>query len=112
MTTVVALVDLVPRRFFGAKPSYYVEADLVGNPMHSAILNSRGRITIPAHVRDSLGLKSGDKVHFFELPDGQFALVAAIHSVQSLKGMIRKPRVPVSVADMNAAIAARAADAS
>jgi AbrB family looped-hinge helix DNA binding protein len=80
--------------------------------MPSAILRSRGRITILTQVRDSLGLKPGDRVHFFEISDGQFAMVAAIHSVQSLKGMIRKPRVPVSVADMNAAIITRGADAS
>ncbi|MHA6140940.1 AbrB/MazE/SpoVT family DNA-binding domain-containing protein [Pseudomonas mohnii] len=78
--------------------------------MSSAILRSRGRITIPAQVRDSLGLKPGDRVHFFEIFEGQFAMIAAIHSVQSLKGMIRKPRVTVSVDDMNAAIAAQGAD--
>ena len=77
--------------------------------MSSAILRSRGRITIPAQIRDTLGLKPGDRVHFFEISEGQFAIIAAIHSVQSLKGMIRKPRVPVSVEDMNAAIAARGA---
>jgi AbrB family looped-hinge helix DNA binding protein len=52
----------------------------------SAILRSRGRITILTQVRDSLGLKPGDRVHFFEISDGQFAMVAAIHSVQSLNG--------------------------
>jgi AbrB family looped-hinge helix DNA binding protein len=79
--------------------------------MPSATLGSRGRITVSAQVRDSLGLKPGDRVHFFEISEGQFAIVAAIHSVQSLKGMIRKPRVPVSVEDMNSAIAARGAEA-
>ena len=78
--------------------------------MPSATLTSRGRITIPAQVRDSLGLKPGDRVHFFEMSDGQLAMVAATHSVQSLKGMIRKPRVAVSVEDMNSAIAAQGAD--
>lgn len=78
--------------------------------MPSAILRSRGRITIPAQVRDSLGLKPGDRVHFFEMSDGQLAMVAATHSLQSLKGMIRKPRVTVSVEDMNTAIAAQGAD--
>ena len=79
--------------------------------MPSATLRSRGRITIPAKVRDSLGLKPGDRVHFLEMPDGQFAMVAANHAVQSLKGMIRKPIRPVSLEDMNAAIAAQDADA-
>jgi len=79
--------------------------------MPSATLLSRGRITIRAQVRDSLGLKPRDRVYFFEMSDGQFAMVAATHPVQSLKGMIRKPRVAVSVEDMNAAIAAKNADA-
>ena len=78
--------------------------------MPSAILRSLGRITIPAQVRYSLGLKPGDRVHFFEMSDGQLAMVAATHSVQSLKGMIRKPRSLVSIEDMNAAIAAKGAD--
>ena len=79
--------------------------------MPSAILRSRGRITIPAQVRTSLGLRSGDRVEFVEIEAGLFAIRAATHSVQCLKGMIRKPRVPVSVEDMNAAIAAIGADA-
>jgi AbrB family looped-hinge helix DNA binding protein len=78
--------------------------------MVTATVFSKGRITIPLQVRDSLGLKPGDRVHFLEISEGQFAMVAATHPVQSLKGMIRKPRVPVSVEDMNAAIAARGAD--
>lgn len=71
--------------------------------MPSATLRSRGRITIPAQVRTSLGLRSGDTVEFVEIEVGLFAIRAATHAVQSLKGMIRKPNVPVSVEDMNAA---------
>jgi AbrB family looped-hinge helix DNA binding protein len=45
--------------------------------MPSAILRSGGRIAIPAHVRDSLGLNPGDRVDLFEVSDGQFAMGAA-----------------------------------
>lgn len=79
--------------------------------MATAIVSSKGQITIPVEVRAALGLKPGDRVEFIEFDVGLFAIRAATHSVQSLKGMIRKPRVPVSVEDMNAAIAARGADA-
>lgn len=78
--------------------------------MPSATLRSRGRTTIPAQVWTYLGLRSGDRVEFVEIEAGLFAIRAATYSVQSLKVMIRKPRVTVSVEDMNAAIAARGAD--
>lgn len=75
--------------------------------MATATLSSKGQITIPVQVRASLGLQPGDRVEFVEFEDGQFAIRAATHSVQSIKGIIRKPRVAVSIEDMNAAIARR-----
>ena len=79
--------------------------------MPFATLTSRDRITIPAQVRVSLGMRSGERIEFVEIEVGQFAIRAATHSVQSLKGIIRKPTVAVSIEDMNAAIAAKGADA-
>lgn len=73
--------------------------------MASATVTSKGQITIPAQVRTALGIDPGDKVEFVELEKGQFAMVAATRSVQDLKGMIRRPRKPVSIEEMNAAIA-------
>jgi len=79
--------------------------------MATATLTSKGQITIPSQVRASLGLGAGDRIEFVELESGQFAIMAATHSVQSLKGLIRKPASPVSIDDMNAAIAAQGASA-
>jgi antitoxin PrlF len=78
-------------------------------PVAIATITSKGQITIPARVRQALGLEAGDRVEFVEQAKGQFAIVAATHSVQELKGLFqRKQGKPVSIEEMNAAIARRA----
>ena len=42
--------------------------------MPSAMVTFNGRITLPTDIRKQLGLKTGDKVEFVEIGDGQFAL--------------------------------------
>jgi len=75
----------------------------------SATMTSKGQVTIPRLVRAALGLDSGDRIEFVELERGQFAIVAATRSVQELKGRFQGKRSkPVSVEEMNAAIAKRA----
>jgi len=75
----------------------------------TATLTSKGQITIPSRVREALGLEKGDRVEFVEQGKGQFAIAAATRSVQELKGLFRRKRSkPVSIAEMNAAIARRA----
>jgi len=77
--------------------------------MAAATLTSKGQITIPARVRDALGLETGDRIEFVQQGKGQFAIVAATRSIQELKGMFQgKRNKPVSVEEMNAAIARRA----
>lgn len=75
--------------------------------MTSATLTSKGQVTIPSKVRLALGVKAGDRVEFVQVLPGRLELVAATHSVTELKGIIRKPKSPVSIEDMNAAIVAR-----
>lgn len=79
--------------------------------MPIATLTSKGQVTIPAAVRAALGVEAGDRVDFIEVMPGRFELVVATLPVTALKGMVRKPAKPVSVEDMNAAIAARGAAA-
>jgi antitoxin PrlF len=77
----------------------------------SATLTSKGQVTIPVRVREALGLDAGDRVEFVEIDPGKFAIVAATRSVRELKGMFQnKRRKPVSIEEMNAAIARRAAE--
>ncbi|MCI8210253.1 AbrB family transcriptional regulator [Pseudomonas sp. S25] len=79
--------------------------------MAAAKLTSKGQITIPAQVRASLGLDTGDRIEFVDIGDGRFAIMAATHSVRDLKGLIRKPIKPVSIEDMNLAIEAQGSKA-
>jgi len=77
--------------------------------MPAATVTSKGQITIPAPVRTALGLDAGDRVEFVEIEKGRFAIVPATISLTRLKGVIRKPENPVSIEEMNAAIAQRRA---
>jgi antitoxin PrlF len=74
-----------------------------------ATITSKGQVTIPVRVRAALGVDAGDRIEFVEVEKGQFAIVAATRSVQELKGRFRGRRSkPVSIEEMNAAIARRA----
>ncbi len=77
--------------------------------MPTSTVTSKGQITIPTQVRAALGLETGSRVEFVEVEKGQYLMVAAADAVQSLKGMLRKPASPVSIEDMNRAIAERGA---
>ena len=79
--------------------------------MAAATLTSKGQITIPVKVRNALGLDAGDRIEFVEIEKGQFAIVPANRSVRELKGMLRvKRNKPVSIEEMNRAIARRASE--
>jgi AbrB family looped-hinge helix DNA binding protein len=73
--------------------------------MTTATLTSKGQLTLPKEVRTALGVGPGDRVDFVRMADGNFAVLPATHSVKSLKGLIPKPRKPVSLEDMDRAIA-------
>lgn len=74
--------------------------------MASATITSKGQITIPARVREILGLEAGDRVDFVQTEPRKFEIIPATGSVRELKGMLyQKGRKPVSIEEMNAAIA-------
>lgn len=79
--------------------------------MSTATMTSKGQITIPSIVRAALGVEAGDRVEFVQVEPGRFELVAATQSVTSLKGLVRKPAAPVTIAAMNDAIAVHGAKA-
>ena len=72
--------------------------------MTSAVITSKGQITIPKPVRDGLGVETGDRVEFVELKRGVYTVVAATRDIRDLKGVVPKPAKPVSVEDMNRAV--------
>ncbi len=76
--------------------------------MPTATLTSKGQVTIPKAVRDSLHLHSGDRIEFV-LHGASEALVRPItKSVDEVFGKLHDPNQPaLKVEDMDAAIAAR-----
>ena len=49
--------------------------------MATAPVSSKGQITIPGNVRQSLNVDSGDRVEFVQVEPGQYLFVAANRSV-------------------------------
>ncbi|MGS2722362.1 AbrB/MazE/SpoVT family DNA-binding domain-containing protein [Porticoccus sp. GXU_MW_L64] len=75
--------------------------------MSAATITSKGRITIPKDIRMMLGLESGDKVNFLVDDQGVVSFVPMTNDVTTLKGIVDKPKKPVSLEDMKATVKAR-----
>jgi antitoxin PrlF len=71
--------------------------------MVSATLTSKGQVTLPKSVRERLGVETGDRLEFIESEQG-FLVVAATRDIRSLKGIVGRPKKPVTIDDMNKAI--------
>ncbi len=78
--------------------------------MESAI-TSKGQTTIPKAIRDHLGLRPGDRVKFFVQADGRVLLLPRI-SVTAMRGMLKHSAKPVTLEEMDEAIAQGAAKQS
>jgi antitoxin PrlF len=72
--------------------------------VHKAKLTSKGQITIPAAVRETLGLQPGDKIVFLPAEDGVFRVRRA-RSILDLEGCVPYSGPPVTIEEMNEAIA-------
>ncbi len=79
--------------------------------MTSATVTSKGQITIPADVRARLGLRPGSRLAFVPIAGG-YEIHPQAASIKDLKGVVpRRPNQPVSIDEMDEAIAAAAAAA-
>ena len=73
--------------------------------MPVATLTSKGQITIPAMVREQLGLKTGDRVDFALTQDGRVTMTPQRTRFEELRGLLRKAsRRRVSVREMDRGI--------
>ncbi len=70
-----------------------------------AIMTSKGQVTFPKAIREQLHLEPGDKLEFTITNEGQLLIVPRTASVNKLKGMLSKPKNPVSLEEMDMAIA-------
>ena len=75
--------------------------------MPVATMTSKGQITIPKTVREALNLETGDRVEFLIDSDGSVTIWPVTADVTTLKGMLPKPKRPVTVEAMNRAIRTR-----
>jgi len=67
-----------------------------------ATFTSKGRTTIPKEIRDSLGMKSGDRMTFTLMPDATVVMRVKSKSVTELAGMLKKKgRKPVPVEQLS-----------
>ncbi len=70
--------------------------------MVNAKLTSNGRTTIPKEIRDSLGMKPGDRMTFSLMPNGAVVIRVKNKNVMRLAGILhKKGRKPVSVEQMS-----------
>lgn len=63
-----------------------------------ATLTSKGQTTIPKEIRDSLHMKTGDRITFTLMPDATVVMRVKSKSVTELAGALHKKgrkRVPV-----------------
>jgi AbrB family looped-hinge helix DNA binding protein len=79
--------------------------------MAIATVTSKGQITIPAKVRDRLGINAGDQVEFLDAEHGQVTLLVRNQSVKRLKGILGKFDRTLSIEELNEGIAERASRA-
>jgi len=67
-------------------------------------LTSKGQITIPAGIRESIGLQEGDKLDFHIDGKGQLKVEVVGGTLADLKGLLPKPARRLSIDQMEEAI--------
>jgi AbrB family looped-hinge helix DNA binding protein len=73
--------------------------------MATAAVTSKGQITIPAEVREDLGLKAGDRVLFIKGEKGEYILKTKSGSIEDVRGMWRWTGTPATIEEINEVIA-------
>ncbi len=80
--------------------------------MITGTISSKGQVTIPKKIREFLKLGTFDKIVFIPLEEGKVMITSKQAPVSDLFGMLkhRKPKQPVSVEEMEAAIRKKRAE--
>ncbi len=87
------------------EPAPYYDVHCKDGEFHmgnDATLTSKGQTTIPKEIRDSLGMKAGDRMTFTLLPDGAVLMRVKNRSAMRLAGRLhRKGRKPLPTAQLS-----------
>ncbi len=78
--------------------------------MHSSSLTVKGQVTIPADLREQLGLQPGDKVGFAK--EGDHIILFRKENIIEAAFGIGHPKTTVSITDIDATIRKRGSNAS
>lgn len=69
--------------------------------MSEATMTSKGQLTVPAEIRQALGLAPGTRIRFTPLPDGTIVMRAKSRSLLDLEGAFPSAHpAPLPVEDM------------
>ena len=71
-------------------------------------ITAKGQTTLPKVVRDALSVQAGDRVRYFVL-DGEVRIVP-VRPIRRLYGMLRYDGPPVTLEDMDRAVAEGASE--
>ena len=73
--------------------------------MAESTVTAKGQTTIPKTIRDRLGLEPGSKVRYFVAHNGS-VMILPVRPVSALRGIVKYDGPPVSIEEMDDAIAA------
>jgi AbrB family looped-hinge helix DNA binding protein len=79
--------------------------------MALATVTSKGQVTIPVEIRRELDIRPGTKLEFLSDGNGVFRVVRKKRSVMDMYGVVAYDGPPVSVEEMDEAIAQAVSDA-
>lgn len=68
-------------------------------------LSSKGQVTLPAAARKRLGLRAGSRLEVIVKGDDRLEVIRVGGSLRDLKGMLPKPPRPLSLAEIDQAVA-------
>lgn len=77
--------------------------------MPVATMTSKGQITIPAEVRARYRLHAGTRINFVENEAGELVLRPKTRDIRELRGILKYDGPPVTLEEMDEAIAEGAA---
>ncbi|MDO5697899.1 MAG: AbrB/MazE/SpoVT family DNA-binding domain-containing protein [Dermatophilus congolensis] len=79
--------------------------------MAIAVMTSKGQLTVPKEIRDSLGLSAGSRLEFSPAGEGEWRLRAVHgHTLADLAGSVQYVGPALTVEQMDEAIAAAASE--
>ena len=75
-------------------------------------VTAKGQVTLPVKARRKLGIRPGTKLDFVIKDSDRLEVIVISGSVKALKGILGKPKKPLTLAEMDRAIRERAVERS